>query len=584
MNKISMFILKYIIIHSTLSSDKIGEINSSISIQQEFHDYESVQNESDEYLSSYPKFQSRNEYCCMNQFNNLQQISIDQTDKKLYDASIYGTIPQKISFTNSSSCRKRMNDFEETHATKVKIFGTQELQNQSISKSESNVEISTTSTAILRNNSEEEVLPIQNKIMSFDRRQRENAKNKSQKISKIKAKETVKRQINEVHLPSDILANEIYSIFDSNFLTFVQHHSFENVFIYANFQKLSVILDKILEEDEKLLDQNNFTHYACNEDYFYEETFEHINFCAICPFFQNGIPNYGIQLSDEIQILVKILPARCAYLSSLVINEMKKIFDLFERSASYQILFSEEFIELHKNISKLKVRDEMQNLAKHNKFEMKFQLLHSQIHTFLYEHVGVKIIFFPEFASIAYLFHKRSIIDKIQHNNIFLTFYYSIVSINLFFNVVLKNNEIKTLIQNSANENNQIILQTISFLLRIYYIKPMITCFNLQIDTILRYSYLISKVFSNQVKSAANVCNDVKSHSFLLNCTTFALCLSTNISNLIFLRVSKGIGTSSGNAKFNWYNANDLQKFHTFLLGFNTIHKKSLSFLECAHL
>lgn len=581
MTLIFILFLKHIIIHTASFDNTINKINFLIENQQEFRDCEYSQYELKNCSASSFEIDAGNK--CNSIFQSSshveEQTPFISTAEKSSNQSMHAAMPERINSTKNFPYKKRMSNDGEISSNNAKIFRKQDFQDQCNNGFDSNEQEFFIQTAEMRKSQEKEYSSIQNNEVIIDKYVKINTELDGKKIQKMRKRDFnnyINRCMAEstivIHGFIDNLVFDLGTIFNSNFLKLLQYQSFENIFMTENFQRLPYILDKVLEENSILLEHRNLT-YNGREYYFYEEEYKNLGFCVICPLFQMQIDGFSWNLNDEVQSIRKILPHKFKYFTQMIIFELNTIFNLLLKTESYQVLFSDKFFKSHTTICQFKLHNEMHNLACHSKFKLKYRLLHSQIHTFLQDHIDNKIKLFPEFVSIAYLLHKKDILDKIGYHNLFIVFYYSITSINLFFDAISKNNEFEILIQDCKKKNNQFILQSISFLLRIYYIQPMITCLNLEMDTLLRYSYLIRKEFSNQIKSAANMYNNEKFHRYLLNCITIVLCLNKDVSSTYFLKVFKDDKICHDRYESVWFDENDLSKFRLFLMCFRKKHR-----------
>lgn len=582
MNKIVVLVLEYIMIYSASSNYEIEEKIISINEEHEYQNHamfeNRIQNGSKKCtLPSISVFFKDGFYGLKQaMISNMQQTSFDATEEQLLNVFSYEKMSQTTNSTNNlSSHKKRKDNFDESKVENAKKIRTQELQSQYMNEFNLDEQMPTTSKILLQNDSEiqeDEIFTKQSNIIN-------NVRSNGQKFSRMSRRDfmsftnkLIKEQTSNILASIDDFANDLCNIFNADFLTVMQDQSFDNIITSANFQNLMQVLEKASKKDEILLEQEYIRYYTRNE-YFYEEKFDALDFCVICQLDKKITEKLSWNLYDEIIMFNKIIPMRFKSCSRLIIVELKRFFNSLDAAESYQLLFSKRFIELNNNMSKLKFDPEIHNFARQSRIVLKYELLHLHIHFFLNNHIKEKIKLFPEFISIAYLLHKKDVLEKIASNNFFIVFYYSIISINLFFDKISTNNEIETLIQNTDKRNNQIILQSISFLLRIYYILPMIICFNLEVDTLLRYSYLIRKEFTNQIKSAANMYNNVNHHQYVLDCIIFVLCLDTNVSSLIFLKVFRDVKIWNNRYESLWFHANDLCQFRTFLESFKKKHQ-----------
>lgn len=366
-------------------------------------------------------------------------------------------------------------------------------------------------------------------------------------------------------------AEIFYDILDLNFMSIIRDQVFQNVIESQNLDEIFQSLEEGLKENESMLLKQIHLPYAAENHNLCQETFSSNEFCCICltqKFNQQKIEEFYYDLFLSTSLISKIIPDKAGDICRFIIDELNRVFMLLKNSQSYEILFSDEIRKLHRNITKLMVCEEILDLSHHYKFYIKHQLLHSHIHNFLFTHTEMKISLFQEFTSLTYILQKRNILDKIKYNNVFLVLYYSIICFNLVFDTFAKNNDIKFLLENKDKWNNQFILHVISFLIRQFYVQPIIACFELDINIILRYSYLIKKEFQIDTLVLKTRNLDEIFYQNLQKNLTFVLCIHSYIPNSVFLGVFKDKIIINDRRLYIWFKKTDIFDFEFFIRHF----------------
>lgn len=198
----------------------------------------------------------------------------------------------------------------------------------------------------------------------------------------------------------------------------------------------------------------------------------------------------------------------------------------------------------------------------------RLKILHKQLHHFLEKHIPAKMMLLPEFVSLFYVFQSKAFFKNIQNRAIFTIVYYTLFTINIFFENDSHQNAIHFLYRNLKDEKTRLFLSSISFILRTCLIIPLLICTKLNFDVILRYAFIKNEIFLLEFKKF--FCKEISIETSILDTLT---------NNIV---ISIGIHRKSDGKKFIKFFENIAQKFRgkfSFFCGFS----KQSYFIEFLH-
>lgn len=506
----------------------------------------------------------------LNEFSvkKVSQILLNKKAKKNLKKLVQKTKPQKKCKLNNFSLIKNDIQHKKLISSSIKKMASNQSPNMNFTSelnqktkidtisgvSEENIKISTAPCNI-DSTVDEEIITRLNKFDSLS-----SAKFRIL-FGKISANIT-----NDIHKMMVVFSENFNDITNLNFLMAFQNCCDGQIVEYR--RSLLKILELGLEENESMLWFYSFK-YNPKRSFWYEEKFLKGIFCTICLF--HDLDQVVYQIQDrfwilELSNLMMIFPDQSKLICQIIFEELNYVFMMFKNYQSFKILFANEFIKKHNNIVQLLLNDEIMEKTHQfrRKNHLKYQILHQHIHTFLQNNFETKIKLLSEFQSICFLFYRKSVLEKIKYHNTFVIFYYSIVSLNLFFDSITKNSELKILVQNENIGENRFILYMISFFLRIFYVQPLIACFDLEIDTILRYSYLIKRVLHYEIELATKKFTDEEFHDYLQENLKNVLCFDVYIYVPVFLEFFKNKEIYRNGLIYSCFNKRELGTFEVF--------------------
>lgn len=257
-----------------------------------------------------------------------------------------------------------------------------------------------------------------------------------------------------------------------------------------------------------LLDQIHLTNFNLNDDISGDNRalpsrnnkiiFKLINLCPFCKTqkldeketekiekklideFENGV------MKSEIRLLFKQLfhQIRKSYEKPFTIEDLfLSRFFLPQRIIIESML---KFFDLHKIGF---------GLAKRKEF------LHHAYHRMFFENIEMKIYFLPELQSIIHVLLRTSSNEHlISKNRNFLVAFYSLYSLDLFFNWISKFYEQnKIYIDSPGYDSLRFVFQSISFIARICFVEPLSTLMTLHKNANMRYNFLIFNIYNNEI-------------------------------------------------------------------------------------
>lgn len=375
---------------------------------------------------------------------------------------------------------------------------------------------------------------------------------------------------NNFHLMTfDFVANLNYILNPDSVI--LSHQSCKNTFISQKKERFVELLEQGLAEDEMLIIQQYYS-YRPSRRSLVNEIYTQSKNCLLCSLHKIHDMKM-IEISDrylfnETLSLWKIVDDNSHSSCLLIIDEMINIFMMLRKHNSFKILFSMKFNKLHENLGKMLLMDNVRNYGNLHKMNLKYEKIHFLIHILMQNHLKMKLKLFPELKSFFYLLYCKKILEKLKFNNTFFVFYYSLVSLNLFFDILSESHEINFLIENMEKENNRFNLQIIVFLVRVYYIQPIVACLDIQNDIILKYSYLIKKIFLKQIEYTNDDEKALEFHHYLQRAISCILGLNFSISPNFFLKIFKDEQIDCTQDEFCWFDKGSLAHFRSFLNNF----------------
>lgn len=363
---------------------------------------------------------------------------------------------------------------------------------------------------------------------------------------------------------------------DQDFMNLLLHNSRKDFAKAKSFESLVTVLNNRLMKDESSLkkyDSSLFKNRMWKEETHPKVIETH---CPICCYHElkEQLINTPLKvLKKNIdKITVNLLRKSLNFSESLKVI-LDDIFTFLFEANSFDALFTKEFIDMHQNFNQL-ISDDMINVGLHfSDFKIKNQLLHNQFHIFIQQHHFLKKIILPEFYSLLFLFQKKNVFAKIKNCQTFILLYYSLVCTNLFFEALSKSNEISTFYKNKKKINNyKLIITTISTTIRILFIQPMITCSNLGIDSILKYSYLTNQFFLFELKYTLGEFTDKIYPKYIKGNISLILTLDFYVESSYFLEIFECSKFSNRNRIFLWFRREKIEKFTSFCMSFSSIH------------
>lgn len=263
------------------------------------------------------------------------------------------------------------------------------------------------------------------------------------------------------------------------------------------FVDLELMLDKQLQKiKSEIMDQEMYQFKHLNSFRIRNSIF--LNKC--CLFCSNGNQNEFDSLNIEQSEVTKLIQStNNTFLSSKIWTLFAENEKLFHNcTKSLESFFNIESFKEQQNIlyDVIEIINE-RKIRIHTK--IKFLLIHNQYHEFVEDNIAFKAKILPELYSIIYLFLACPQTKFYVDNRRFLLFYYTLVSLNNFFNILTKNNEIKEMKNNISPHNYNMVIQIMTYISRIYFIQPMMFYLNVHQISQSKYKYIVALTLKNEL-------------------------------------------------------------------------------------
>lgn len=190
--------------------------------------------------------------------------------------------------------------------------------------------------------------------------------------------------------------------------------------------------------------------------------------------------------------------------TNTILTRIKKIFietdSVLHSFASQDIFMNFEII--------IEKQNALHNILNQcTKFELrsctftKYRILHTYMHEFLTKQMDLKNIFLPECISIILLFLKSKTFQMYRFNRNFFIIYYSLYFLNSLFAKI----DMESINENQEclffHRHNELFRKTLTFLLRIHFIYPMVLQLNIEKMFLLRYLYIAYCLFQLEIQN-----------------------------------------------------------------------------------
>lgn len=363
-------------------------------------------------------------------------------------------------------------------------------------------------------------------------RQFSNIQNKSHQYSSkqqnLNYKEILKRNME--------LIQTMRVLFDIKFFLGITSDNIDNLEKDSIFNTAESIIEK--EIQNSIFDLINEYRIKCTVHYriINAQYFRHQQFCSNCLYgYEFNTENFKNDNTDLISLCNNIKDP-----------EMKKkiwdFFDFQEKCCHTPILltlvfkaanyFKSKKVILHKFLENFDI-----NIDLKLDLSTKTNLLLHQFHTFTCKNLDKKIILLPEIHSVSHCLHQISLINLAKDKNIFFILFFLFFSMNKFFETLCSTNMFDQLKLSVINKQTEFIMQFISFILRLYFIDPILGLISLQKHIRIQYQLFFFKRLQLILKSLQK--RDIESNqiNFLDHCLRICLECKEFLTSELFLTI-----------------------------------------------
>lgn len=382
-----------------------------------------------------------------------------------------------------------------------------------------------------------------------------------------------------------IFTSHVHSFIDENFV---------NLFLYEKkiptiTKKLHHILDlinqKIIEIQTDLLQYDNLKNVFM-KGYIKRNLVGNEIFCSLC-MTETSSKIFFIDHTDFLSdYYINIKNIEFTYMNLFTIEKHAREFfsdyiSLFRDYKSFRVIFSSNFRSFYQIFhEKISVTKNQKISLKEQCTKITAQMIHEQLHKFLTLHLYSKILLLPEFHSLVYFLSGKNVLFFGTDNQKFPILFFYLLSLNLFFDSVCYNHEIDDLLTGGLEIHVQkFLLSTISFTLRLLFIRPLINFLYIPEINQIKYYFLVFNIFKYEIDRITGKELNVQ-YLCLLNeymCVAFANHFDT--SSIRFVDALKNTHRSiTVSNKDLWYPCKCLLDFKIFLnILFKTNHQLALS-------
>lgn len=126
----------------------------------------------------------------------------------------------------------------------------------------------------------------------------------------------------------------------------------------------------------------------------------------------------------------------------------------------------------------------------------KRNLLHVQIHRLIQDNMKIKLILLPELHSIIYTFFQTPVFHTIKDNKTFLSLWAALDGVNRFMAQIDQKNQLAQMRESYSTEQQEVILGWLTFILRLYFIEPIVNYLKIRKYALLRYRIVTLEIFA----------------------------------------------------------------------------------------
>lgn len=224
------------------------------------------------------------------------------------------------------------------------------------------------------------------------------------------------------------------------------------------------------------------------------------NLKSFCPFCLDE----EIDLNDIEKKFVSHFPLTKLYskLTHLINQLFEQISISYESPFTPERLFNCKFFENQRIVLKKILHFVESNIILFGDGK-RIKYLHVEYHKLLMHNLDIKMYFLPEFQSIMYVL-QRTTNDYFakQKNTNFMILFYFFYSLNKFFDWITEYCRLNKIVDTPQLEGSflRFVSESITFVLRVYFIQCIFSQFNIHLNAQLRYHFLVQIIYHDEIQ------------------------------------------------------------------------------------